>query len=130
MVTRQLEMVEKPTFAAVMGEDIVLGKPDSGVSIRKEQYMQALRRSSGSGRKLVLKLMDFVFSKDTMMKSNYTGGRFRSKNDFVDKEVLEPKIVEALALQAQLQFPGYLTTEHEKADLRRSINDKCRHVSA
>ncbi|XP_070560363.1 thrombospondin-related anonymous protein-like [Ptychodera flava] len=117
----------KPVFPALRDDKVVISRPDSNVTLTEEQYRECCLKAN-SGQKLVLKMMDVVFSKEEIAISNLNGGPTKCKTGIVEKKKLDKQIMLALTQQAILQYPGCQDTRQQRDALVEAINGKCRHL--
>lgn len=100
----------------------------TNILMQINDYQECVRKSK-DGKGLVLKMMDYLFTKMELATSNLSG----KTKDPVSRQpqpchVLDNGKINALFKQARQEYPGFLEDMDELKQLRVAVNTKCRHT--
>lgn len=113
----------------VQGSQAVLGDKGPKAFMDFHLYLTAWSKAT-TGKDLVLKLMPFLLSVETMANSNFYGGTVFNGKTWVKKYQLRLlPTFRAIVDQAALEFPGCFLDEAKQRDLPDAVNGKCRRAA-
>ena len=120
--------LKQPRYVSGLNEEgyVQLGVSTPPVLISKDDYEECFYVCK-TGKDLVLKLLDKVFTKEEMAISNFRGGAVYSNGKMLEKARLDNVRMNALLSQVNLEYPGFMEHPDDEKVIRYAINSKCRH---
>ncbi|XP_041465880.1 uncharacterized protein LOC121416451 [Lytechinus variegatus] len=115
-----------PKYTTLADDQVLIGSSDASVTIGREVYLRAWE-SSSDAKDLVLRLVSTQFTREELAASNFNGGDvFNGKERTTKRGLREDSRFQAILAQAVIQFPGSLTNDQQRKQLRDAVNNKCR----
>lgn len=120
---------DEPKYGVLIDDTVFIGATTNDpFPVAKADYDCVYTQSRGNVNVFVLKLMDFVFSREEIRTSTVKGGVALTKMGQIMKNKLEPSKMNAILAQLEIEYPGAMNEVPRRKAIRRAVNNKCRRL--
>ena len=120
-----------PQFVVMEGGDeVLIGSISEAIHlINKHDYL-SVWDNVDNAKDFIVKLLPKVFADEELARSNFNGGHVFNGKDHIEKDALRKKTpFLAIMAQADIEFPGFMSSALMQKQIRDAVNGKCRKIS-